>query len=730
MSKQSPVPEAMNAHATSQAQRGPSSTPAPAAQERVARWRSTWPWALALIVLGGALVFYRLGEGPIDVYDEGLYGRHAQSALEHHVYLYAVDTRGSFPTGDVKFSKPPLSIWVTAASFALFGPSLFALRLPFALATLASALLAFAWGLRLERGRVGAWLGFVWGSLFLASHGAYHFGRTATIDTLLLAFVMLALYAHARAIEQRGLRSLLFCLLAGSGVSLAFLTKQLVCVLAAAPIAVVELARMRRERIWRPLLRATISLGLPLLVAAGWLAMLWQKLGPATREVLWSHAIVRRVRGFDGLHHHNYLNRIAEQLDLDAAPFAWPLGILGLVLFVAERTRKRERSADAWLLFGTFACSWLAFDVGSRAILPWYAYTFLMPLAFGNALLLTRACAALLARDRARLDRLGVVYAAGGAAALVAITTDATRTLFPAPLVAASASAFVAAVALASSPRQLKRRSLYALGTALVLTLAGVLTRERYAYSEPDAASVLGSALSELGARYISIDRRAGFHDYTRVTFFGVKASVGEAPWTAAAKRKHKRVDARIEAEVLPREANVAAGQQLLRAAGMFAVQGAPTQHPFDSEHAERALSRGALTYEAEDLASERYDTLAHRSGASGGAVRRMAGWPRRRPASFKLAYGTLSELPSGNYQADFSVRAEHSFLSGARLGEVSIRNAGSPIASRAIHSSATDSGDDHIVLKFSLLKPSRISVTIRYDQGTIAFDRVTISRQ
>ena len=86
-------------------------------------------------------------------------------------------------------------------------------------------------------GDAGPWLGFSWGLLFLASHGAYHLGRTATIDALLLAFVMLALYAHARAISSRGLRSVLFCLLAGAGIALAFLTKQLVCALAALPIA-------------------------------------------------------------------------------------------------------------------------------------------------------------------------------------------------------------------------------------------------------------------------------------------------------------------------------------------------------------------------------------------------------------------------------------------------------------------------------------------------------------
>lgn len=691
--------------------------------------RRVLPWALAFLVVGGLLVFTRLGGGPIEVYDEGLYGRHAQSALAHDVYLHAVDTRGSFPTGDVKFSKPPLSIWVTAASFALFGPTLFALRLPFALATFASAWLAFAWGLRLQRGRAGPWLGFAWGVLFLASHGAYHFGRTATIDALLLAFVMLALYAHARAIDSRGLRRVLFCLLAGSGVALAFLTKQLVCALAVVPIALLELARIRREGLRLPVLRVAISLGLPSLVAAGWVSMLWSRLGPATREVLWSHAIVRRVRGFDGLHHHNYLNRIAEQLDLDAGPWPWTLGLFGLILFVAERQRARERAADAWLLFGTFVCSWLAFDVGSRAILPWYAYTLLMPLAFGNALLITRACAAVFAPVRAPSGLLSAVLTAAGAAALVMIATDATRSYLPAPLTAAVLSGLLVLCAHAATPHALLQRCAIALSVALVLGLTGVLLRERYAYSESDPASVLGSKLAALGASRISIDARTGFHDYTRVTFFGVKANMDGAPWTASRKAK-KQPEARVEGEVLPREAHGIAGQRLLRAAGMFAVAGPLTQHPFGLGQTEAKLNKGVLTYEAEDLSSGRYDTLEYRAGASGGALRRMAGWPRKRPEGFKLAFGTLAELPRGAYTARFALHADCELLKGARLGELTISNASSPLTSKPVQCAEKTGNDDPIKLQFSLLQPSRVVVALRYDQGTIELDKFTLERK
>jgi hypothetical protein len=321
------------------------------------------------------------------------------------------------------------------------------------------------------------------------------------------------------------------------------------------------------------------------------------------------------------------------------------------------------------------------------------------------------------------------VLAASGAAALVMFTTDVTRTFLPAPLTAAVLSGLLALCVYAATPNALLQRCTIALGVSLVLGVAGLLLRERYAYSEADPASVLGGQLAALGASRISIDGRTGFHDYTRVTFFGVKANMDGAPWTASRKAK-KQPDARVEAEVLPREARGLPGQRVLRAAGMFAVQGPLTQHPFSVEQAEAALNKGVLTYEAEDLSSARFDTLAYRSSASGGALRRMAGWPRKRPEAFRLAFGTLSELPRGVYTARFAVHADCELLKGARLGDVSVSNANSTLATQPVQCAEKTGSEGPISLQFSLLQPSRISVTVRYDQGTIELDNVTLERK
>ena len=309
--------------------------------------KQLWLALAAPIALGLVLVFDSLGMGPLEIYDEGLYGMYARNALHYDVWLHAVDGHGVFPTGTIKFSKPPLSIWVVAASMRVLGPSLFALRLPFALATLAFALIAFAWGVALERGPRGAWLGFTWGALWLMSHGAYHYGRTATIEALLAAFVMLALFAHARALQTETVAQSQLGRARRTGDHRAFFTKQLVCGLAAGPILLCEIERVRGEGFRKPFVRALLALGMPFVFAAAWIAELWAKVGSATADVLWAHAVVTRVEGFDGLHHRNYLNRIAEQLDLDAPPLSWELGVLGLVVLIATQRARGRRARTA-----------------------------------------------------------------------------------------------------------------------------------------------------------------------------------------------------------------------------------------------------------------------------------------------------------------------------------------------------------------------------------------------
>ena len=683
----------------------------------------------ALLALGVLVLFWALGSGRINIYDEGLYGMYGRTLLRYGVLLHAVDTHGEFPTGLVKFSKPPLSVWAVAASFKLFGPSLFALRLPFALASLAVTLLAFAFGRLLEPGARGVWLGFAWGVTWLICYGTYDHGRTATIEPMLLAFVMAALYAHARALTG-GPRALGWALLAGLAVSGAFFTKQLVCALAVIPMLVVEWRR-RREHPRRPqVLRLMAALGTPALLASAWIAALYAKVGLATFRVLWNHAIVRRVSGFDGVHHQNYLNRVAELLDVDALPFSWQVGLLGLGLLWLWKARARDEASDgAWLIGSYFVCSWLAFDVGSRAILPWYALTLLPPLALGNAWLAVRAVSSVIEPQAERSGRLPGLIDAAGALALALATSLAAHSIMPSMLALGLAlGAIVYCLREPPPPAAHVRVLLAAFGCMLAL---GTFSREGYRGSDPDPLSALGQLLYARGKTRVSVDSRAEVHPYVLATFFGADAEDSATPPWQLEAADAKEIQARVEELTFPVEVKTRAGVAVLREAGVLAWLGDLTQPPYSSEDLLLALERGPLTFEAEHMESARFYTLERDPQASNKQVRTASQRLLERVEEFSLAKGHTPELPRGRYVASFWLKLRCTGYRGESLGEARVSGKRMPSKKKLLDCRAARTQDPDtftaLDVPFNLVAPSPIDLELRSAQGEVSLDRVTI---
>ncbi len=174
-----------------------------------------------LVAIGCVVLFPGLDRGPFYTWDEGLYGHYGRNASFHGRWWHAVDEQGRFPH-ELPFSKPPLSLWLVAASVGLFGPSLFALRLPFTCAVLGVAVLLFAWGCRLERGPRGVYVGLTAGLVWLCSQGIHYYGRMAAIEPVLITFVLAALLAHAKAMDEDLRRGWLWAGLSGACVACAF----------------------------------------------------------------------------------------------------------------------------------------------------------------------------------------------------------------------------------------------------------------------------------------------------------------------------------------------------------------------------------------------------------------------------------------------------------------------------------------------------------------------------
>lgn len=175
-------------------------------------WAARHPTAaVGLLALGLILPF--LGLRPLLDPDEGRYALVAWNMVTSHNVLV--------PTlwVDPHLSKPPLTYWLIALCLWLFGKSVWAARLPLALAYVASACAVVRISARLQPRQSGAWAGIVWATSLLP----FVAGNVLTTDSLLAALATSAVLCFLAASQEAPPR---WC---GAGYALAlgfaFLTK-------------------------------------------------------------------------------------------------------------------------------------------------------------------------------------------------------------------------------------------------------------------------------------------------------------------------------------------------------------------------------------------------------------------------------------------------------------------------------------------------------------------------
>jgi 4-amino-4-deoxy-L-arabinose transferase-like glycosyltransferase len=122
---------------------------------------------------------------------------------------------------DLWNTKPPLLIWMQALSMHLFGYSLWAFRLPTALAALGLTVLVIGFA---KRWLGGALAGLLAGLALLSSYGfvRYHVARNGDYEALLLLFTTTQVLAAFAWLQTRKPR---YLLILGTAVGLAVLTK-------------------------------------------------------------------------------------------------------------------------------------------------------------------------------------------------------------------------------------------------------------------------------------------------------------------------------------------------------------------------------------------------------------------------------------------------------------------------------------------------------------------------
>jgi 4-amino-4-deoxy-L-arabinose transferase-like glycosyltransferase len=103
----------------------------------------------------------------------------------------------------LRLDKPPLTYWAQTVSYRVFGENDFAARFPSAIAAALTALVIFAWGMRLDGEKLGWWAAII----FTLSLQTFVHAKAAVADMWLVLFVTLAHWAGHELIQLPTLNS-------------------------------------------------------------------------------------------------------------------------------------------------------------------------------------------------------------------------------------------------------------------------------------------------------------------------------------------------------------------------------------------------------------------------------------------------------------------------------------------------------------------------------------------
>jgi 4-amino-4-deoxy-L-arabinose transferase len=303
--------------------------------------------------------------------------------------------------GVLYFEKPPLGYWASALSIRAFGETAAAVRLPFALATLCNAAIAFALVRRFGAGASAARATAIG---LLTSVEVALIGTSAVLDALFALAVtgtLAALFAASEA--QSGAARQRWLVLAGTACGAAFLTKGFLAFAIPVAVMVPYLVWSRRSRDlvrlpWTPLAVA-------LLVAAPWTIAIAR-----AEPDFWRQFVV-----------NEHLRRFAGASPQHPEPFWYFLPVLAVgalpwTPLLASAWRRRADYAASPLL--RFCACWLVAPVLLLSAASGKLTTYVLPCFPALFILLADGA---LAQPRARLARQ-LAWIAGALAAIGAVT--------------------------------------------------------------------------------------------------------------------------------------------------------------------------------------------------------------------------------------------------------------------------------------------------------------------
>jgi 4-amino-4-deoxy-L-arabinose transferase-like glycosyltransferase len=143
---------------------------------------------LVIVVVAAIVLFYRLGVPPLKNWDEAIYAQVAKEIIQSGDLLTLHWQHADW------LEKPPLTFWIMAGLFRVFGISEFSARAVSALAGV--GVVATIYGIaKLQRGLVRSLIAVL---ILLTTFQFVQMSRLVDTDVLLLFFIYLAVYGYLR----------------------------------------------------------------------------------------------------------------------------------------------------------------------------------------------------------------------------------------------------------------------------------------------------------------------------------------------------------------------------------------------------------------------------------------------------------------------------------------------------------------------------------------------------
>ena len=310
--------------------------------------------ALAAIALGLYLYLGRLDGTPLQRGNEAMYASPPALMLENGDYLVPRYQ------GEHFLEKPILPFWIVAATYRLLGVSVFAERLPTAIAGLATAVVLGLWVRRRAGNRAGLLAGLIltFSPLFVFT------GMTFAADAFLTLAILVAAIVLDRACRREAGSDATWGALSGAALALAFGCKGLIgLVLPLGAVATTLIVDRRLPvRVWR---RSAWTLVVLAAVLAPWHWAMDRRLGKEFRDVFyWRNQFLRGTS-------HLYMVPNRSPLYYGSV-LAWGLYPWSLLLPSSLFRRRLSSLPLGWLAFGLVFWSTLVMkrEVYAVTLLP------------------------------------------------------------------------------------------------------------------------------------------------------------------------------------------------------------------------------------------------------------------------------------------------------------------------------------------------------------------------